>query len=174
MTPGSELKFTKEIIYQRTKDIQFSQASVAATFSDGSLVRELTTNLLFSTVKVTDIPPIRILSFHNTWYALDNRRLRAFKDALIPTIPVMIVSLRDEKIKQEFFTKKTNKSLAEGGTTRNTAKTNSQHFEDGVYVFTKIVLNWTMEQLNSPYHNSVILPLCLQDTLMQTIIIEVF
>ena len=41
-------------------------------------------------VDVEDIPAIRVVKFEGRWYALDNRRLWAFTNAEVSSIPVIV------------------------------------------------------------------------------------
>lgn len=130
------------------RDIHFSQASISSTFNDGTSVKALTTRILAGEVELNQIPPIRVIFYQRRWITLDNRRLRAFKDAFLDKIPVLVCDFGDSVIKKEFFSKKTNKSITEGGVFRTL--TSTQHFEDGTFVFTKRVLNWSLPQLSEP------------------------
>jgi superfamily I DNA and/or RNA helicase len=134
-----------------TKDIYFSQSSVSPFFSDGRSISHLTKNLMQNVINVTSIPNIRVVNDNGKWVTLDNRGLRAFKDAKIDKIAVIVCDLNDSKVKEEFHSKKTNKSSYDGGSIRNLEPHHSQrHFKDGPFVFVKRILNLTFEQLKKP------------------------
>jgi hypothetical protein len=133
-------------------DIHFSQDTINPFFSDETSVAELTDKLASGEILPDQIPPVRIVKSRGKWYSLDNRRLRAFKDALIKSIPVIVCDLNDEEVYNEFIQKKTNKSSAQGGKIRDTNpihESYTDHFEQGVFVFTKKVLSWNIEQLEN-------------------------
>jgi len=135
-----------------TKDIQFSQALVSPTFSDGDLISGLTDELVSRNISVSMVPTIRVVQFRGAWVTLDNRRLRAFKDAMIEKIPVIVCDLKEPSIRREFDDKRSNKTNEGGGTVRPSYQTvgSIQHFDEGVFVFTKKILGLTFEQLKTP------------------------
>jgi hypothetical protein len=133
-----------------TQEIEFSQASVAPHFTDGTLIKHLTNKLLTEEIDVSAIPPIRVIYTQRRWFTLDNRRLRAFKDAFVPQIPVIVSDFSDPNIKKEFFEKKTNRSVTEGGIVRASIEKSEEHFDGGVFAFNKRVLSWNIEQLVNP------------------------
>lgn len=67
--------------YRDPAKIRYSQDSIRTTFRDGRTVKELTEGLKSGKIKPEDIPPIRLVKKDGKWYSLDNRRLKAFKDA---------------------------------------------------------------------------------------------
>ena len=70
------------------------------------------------------------------------------------------MDLKDSEIAKEFWSKKSNKSSTQGGLVRPLPKeSNGQHFEEGIFVFNKRVLNWTLEMIKKPFRNSVNKPL---------------
>lgn len=134
-----------------TQEIHFSQASVSPLFTDGTLVSDLSQKLVQGEVDILQIPFIRVVSFQRKWVSMDNRRLRAFKDAMIEKIPVIVCDLKDPEICREFHDKRTNKSSNGGGVIRTfTTPGSTQHFDDGTFVFTKRILNLTFEQIAQP------------------------
>ncbi|MCP5490940.1 MAG: hypothetical protein H7A42_07505 [Chlamydiales bacterium] len=142
--------------------IRFTQNTISPNFTDGTLVADLTQKLANGQISPDDIPPIRVVRYQSQLWALDNRRLRAFKDSFTNKIPVIHVDLNDPKIKQEFWDKKTNKSVVDGGVVRSPVRLDRQQFEEGVYVFNKRVLNWTFESIEQSMSAYQRIPL--QDT----------
>lgn len=137
--------------------IDFSQQSISEYFADGQLLTEVVQGLIKGTISPADIPSIRIVEVGRRLITLDNRRLRVFKDACVQEIEVIVCSLSDPQIKEEFHFKKTNKTLESGGIIREFGHKASlrnfahqDHFEEGVFVFTKKVLNWNPEQVKKP------------------------
>ena len=131
--------------------IRFTQQTVSPYFSDGiSKVETLAQQLARGEVSAKNIPFIRVVRHKNQLWSLDNRRLRAFKDGLVETIDVMMVDLKDTNIAKEFWDKLSSKSATESGIIRKETLTNAQLFESPIYAFTKIVLNWTFEQIELP------------------------
>ena len=157
-------------VQMSTRQIYCIQNSVSASFTDGKSLDNVVAQLIKGEVSPAQIPPIRVVKWQEKWWSLDNRRLRVFKDAFIAEIPVIILNLRDEAIRTEFQQKRTNKVLDEQGIIRpsydstvsipNNAATTSrsifdsnQHFYNGAYVFTKIILQWSVEQIEKPASN---------------------
>jgi hypothetical protein len=133
-----------------TQNIYFSQASVSEMFTDGTLVSELSRQLISGERRVSEIPAIRIVDFQKKWITLDNRRLRAFKDAMIDQIPAIVCDLKTPEVARDFHAKRTNKSSESGGIVRTFSTASTQHFDDGAFVFVKRILNLTFEQLAEP------------------------
>jgi superfamily I DNA and/or RNA helicase len=133
------------------KEIKFTQNNVSDRFTDGTLLAELSQQLITKQTSLAAIPPIRVVNFRGTWWTLDNRRLRVFNNAFVNEIEVVVCDLKDPAIAREFHSKRTNKSLDSGGEVRLTRATasNDQHFEQGAFVFTRKVLNWTVEQIQN-------------------------
>ena len=144
--PDDEPPAKRKLVSLKVQDIHFSQASVAATFTSGGTISDLTQQLINSEISPENIPPIRVVQYEEQWITLDNRRLRAFKDSFLEYINVFICNLEDHDIKREFDSKRTNKSLRQGGELREAAAA-PEYFQQGTYIFTKKVLNWTFEQL---------------------------
>ena len=140
------------------KNILFTQNTVAGHFDNGQTLAFVTQELIREAITPDAFPPLRIVKHVGQWWSLDNRRLRVFKDALVIEVPVIVCSLGDAPIKREYFDKKTNRSLDQGGSIRPMPVTrmvaaganDGSHFEEGVFVFTKKVLNWNLEQLDNP------------------------
>jgi senataxin len=133
--------------------IRFTQQTVSPYFTDGNTVEELAQQLAIGEISAADIPSIRVVKYKNQLWSLDNRRLRAFKDGLVETINGIMVDMKDPNIAKEFWDKKTSKSATESGIIRKETLYNTQHFESPIYAFTKIVLNWTFEQIAEPMPN---------------------
>ena len=69
------------------QSIRFSQASIKATFRDGTSIDELAVGLQSGRISPHDVPPIRIFEWQSIFFTLDNRRLEAFRKAGVD-IPV--------------------------------------------------------------------------------------
>lgn len=68
--------------YRDPAKIRFSQNSIKGTFyKSNRTVKDLTDDLISGKVKPDQVPPVRIFKESGKWYSLDNRRLKAFKDA---------------------------------------------------------------------------------------------
>lgn len=140
--------------YLEVSQIVFSQRTVSSAFQDGRTLSQLTQQLVEGQVTPEHIPTIRVVKYRGAWYALDNRRLRVFKDAFVEKIPVIICDLGDKAISKEFHQKRTNKTLDGGGAVQQMVVApsygRSAHFDEGSYVFAKKVLSWTFEQIQLP------------------------
>ncbi len=154
--------------YFLTEDIHSSQASISSKFRNGTLIADLSEKLSAHQIDISEISCIRIVQFQDKWVTLDNRRLRAFKDAMIPKIPAQICSLNDPQIYREFHDKRTNKSSEGGGVMRKPALPGTtQHFEGGTFTFVKRILNLSFEQLARPLissHSKTPLPIHFHST----------
>jgi hypothetical protein len=67
--------------YRDPLKIRYSQNNIKSKFSNGSTIKELTNGLKSGKIKPEDIPPIRLIKKDGKWFSIDNRRLKAFKDA---------------------------------------------------------------------------------------------
>jgi hypothetical protein len=56
-------------------------------------------------IKVTDVPIIRVVEYEGKLFTLDNRRLAAFQNAGVKSIPIQRMSLNNYNIKLEFHRK---------------------------------------------------------------------
>lgn len=61
--------------------VRFSQNSIKPTFKDGGSVADLTKRLKDGTIDPKSVKPIRIVEKDGNIFSLDNRRLKAFRDA---------------------------------------------------------------------------------------------
>src|SRR5438270_447670 len=61
--------------------VRFSQRSISPTFGDGSTIEDLTEGLRTGRIRPEDIPPLRLVQREGLFFALDNRRLEAFRRA---------------------------------------------------------------------------------------------
>jgi len=104
-------------------EILFTQASVASTFSDGRSVAELAEGLRNDTKSKEAVKYIRVTRFRDKWFSLDNRRLRAFKDAGVQTITVWVLPFSEAE--KEFFVKYSSPTIDEGGQLRKHAPLHS-------------------------------------------------
>lgn len=138
------------------REIGFSQNSVAPSFTTtlngiGLSLKSTVEKIVSGELKVSDIPPIRVVQYKSRWISLDNRRLRVFKDALVDKVQVVVYSLDEPEIKKEFNEKKTNKSISEGGSIRNnSSRSDDDHFEQGAYIFNKIILGLSIDEIATP------------------------
>ena len=101
----------------RVQDIFFTQHTVGHNFKDGRSVESLTEELKKNTIKPEEVECIRVTWHLERWFALDNRRLRAFKDAGIQMLAVW--ALPFEEVKGEFYYKNTNPTIEGGGQLRH-------------------------------------------------------
>jgi hypothetical protein len=75
--------------------IRFTQNSVSPYFQEGSpspSIEELANSLRSGEVNPGDVPPLRVVSYDDNLYSLDNRRLVAFQQAGVD-VPVVRVPL---------------------------------------------------------------------------------
>lgn len=137
------------------KDIYFSQRTVSESFSDGRPLSQVINQLINGTTKPDQIPKIRVVFFQGRWFTLDNRRLRVFAESRIPQLTVIVCDINQEEVYREFQLKRTNKTIEGGGVVHASrsgfaAYSDNSHFDDGVYLFTKIILSKNFTQLQQP------------------------
>ena len=65
------------------QDVRFSQASIKATFQDGTSIDDLVEGLRSGRIRPHDVPAIRVFERDGKLYTLDNRRLEAFRRASV-------------------------------------------------------------------------------------------
>ncbi|BDU51675.1 hypothetical protein HLVA_22440 (plasmid) [Haliovirga abyssi] len=98
---GSTLKKVGNIIKKLDPSlIRFSQNSIKNTFKNGGKIEDLIAGLKNGSINPDDIPAIRVFEKDGKIYSLDNRRLKAFKDAGLD-INVKRVNTNDLKIERE-------------------------------------------------------------------------
>ena len=73
------------------QSIRFSQASIKATFRDGTSIDDLAEGLQSGRIHPQDIPALRIFERDGKLYTLDNRRLEAFRRAGVD-VPVWMAT----------------------------------------------------------------------------------
>lgn len=73
------------------QSIRFSQASIKATFRDGTSIEDLAEGLQSGRIRPQDIPALRLFGRDGKLYTLDNRRLEAFRRAGID-VPVRMAT----------------------------------------------------------------------------------
>jgi hypothetical protein len=73
------------------QSIRFSQASIKATFRDGTSIDDLAEELRSGHLLPHDVPAIRIFERDGKLFTLDNRRLEAFRRAGID-VPVRMAT----------------------------------------------------------------------------------
>jgi hypothetical protein len=100
----------------RASDIRFTQDSIRATFRDGGSVEELIKGLKSGEIDPADVPAIRVFEKNGVTFSLDNRRLHAFKEAGVESIPTVKVDPTDPAIATEIARKMT--TLDEGKSIR--------------------------------------------------------
>jgi hypothetical protein len=71
--------------------IRFSQASIKATFQDGTSIEDLAAGLRSGHIRPYDVPAIRVFERDRKLFTLDNRRLEAFRRAGVD-VPVRMAS----------------------------------------------------------------------------------
>jgi hypothetical protein len=76
------------------QSIRFSQASIKATFQDGTSIDDLAEGLQSGRIRSYDVPAIRIFERDGKLFTLDNRRLEAFRRAGID-VPVRLATLQE-------------------------------------------------------------------------------
>ncbi len=133
----------------RVRDIQFSQRSVKAQFDNGIPLSDVASQLIQGRLIPSAIPVIRVVTYQQKIFTLDNRRLRTFHLASVDQIEVQVCSLKDPDISREFFSKKNNRTLDGGGEIRSATRVYStpMNYDNGQYVFTKEVLGWNIPQV---------------------------
>jgi hypothetical protein len=96
--------------YRNPHKIRFSQDSIKPIFLNGKgTVSDLTKGLKSGKIKAKDVEPIRIMKRGGHWFSIDNRRLKAFRDAgkSIRTRKATKAEI-ENAIKNEKFTTKNN------------------------------------------------------------------
>jgi hypothetical protein len=73
------------------QSIRFSQASIKATFQDGTSIYDLAAKLRSGRIRPHDVPAIRVFEHDGKFFTLDNRRLEAFRRAGVD-VPVRMAS----------------------------------------------------------------------------------
>ena len=76
------------------QSIRFSQASIKATFRDGTSIDDLAEELQSGHIRPHDVPAIRVLTRDGKLFTLDNRRLEAFRRAGID-VPVRMATRQE-------------------------------------------------------------------------------
>src|SRR5205823_2569574 len=61
--------------------IRFSHDTIKSTFTEGGEVAQMTADLKAGTLAPSSVAPISIVEKNGMIYTLDNRRLKAFRDA---------------------------------------------------------------------------------------------
>ncbi|GBG31376.1 Replication factor C subunit 2 [Hondaea fermentalgiana] len=74
--------------------IYYSVSEISGFFDDGRLVEETVDDLLEEIISPFDIPAITVIEHKGLMYTLDNRRLWAFKEADVSSIPVILQDSR--------------------------------------------------------------------------------
>jgi hypothetical protein len=65
----------------KPQDIRFSQASIKATFREGTSIDNLAESLRSGRIRPHDVSALRVFERDGKLYTLDNRRLEAFRRA---------------------------------------------------------------------------------------------
>jgi hypothetical protein len=76
------------------QNVRFSQASIKATFQDGTSIDDLAEGLRSGRIRPHDVLAIRVFEREGKLYTLDNRRLAAFRRAGID-VPVRMATLQE-------------------------------------------------------------------------------
>lgn len=95
----------KAMEYKNPYSIKFTQFSVSQNFNSNGTINDLISGLRSGQIKVTDIPTIRVVEYEGKLFTLDNRRLVAFQNAGLQSIPIEKVSLGRSEILKEFRNK---------------------------------------------------------------------
>jgi RHS repeat-associated protein len=85
--------------------IRFTQTTVSPNFTKGGTINELIAKLRSGATAASDVETIRVVENEGVLWSLDNRRLLAFSQAGVKTVPVKIVSLADPAIAAEWAAK---------------------------------------------------------------------
>ena len=98
---SEEKKFTYKI---DPFEIMFSQANINSFFQNGYSVEDMIVELVIGSLKIEDVPIIRVCIIDSTFYTCDNRRLYAFQTAMKlglkrQNIPILVVRVEDSNIK---------------------------------------------------------------------------
>lgn len=80
------------------QSIRFSQASIKATFRDGTSIDDLAEGLRNGRIRPPDVPAIRVFERDGRLYTLDNRRLEAFRRA---DVDVLVWMATPQEIAEE-------------------------------------------------------------------------
>lgn len=88
------------------QEIRFCQDSCGQEFRDGRSLKSTVQQLKQGQVTVAELG-IRVVALESVHFALDNRRLKCVKSAFPPSqsIPVLLVDLREPRIKEEWDSK---------------------------------------------------------------------
>jgi hypothetical protein len=76
------------------QSVRFSQASIKATFRDGTSIDDLAEGLRSGRIHPQDVPALRIFERDGKLYTLDNRRLEAFRRAGVD-VPVRMATSQE-------------------------------------------------------------------------------
>lgn len=74
--------------HMNPQDIFYIQDSIASRFQCGRSVRDTMQRLMTGTLSPSQIPAIRVFKMKGKWHTEDNRRLWAFKEAGLTSVPV--------------------------------------------------------------------------------------
>ena len=72
------------------QNIAYLNSSIKKTFSDGRSIKETMYGLRNESISVDDIPAITVIEHDGRTYSLNNRRLWAFKESGVESIPVIV------------------------------------------------------------------------------------
>src|SRR5437764_13208584 len=64
--------------------VRFSQISISYRFRDGGIIDDLAEGLRSGRIRPEDVPPLRLVERDGLFFTLDNRRLEAFRRAVVP------------------------------------------------------------------------------------------
>jgi len=81
--------------YMNPTEIQYTKDIISEAFASGDSI-QATANMLSSGFPVENIPAIRVVQHNTNFFSLDNRRLWAFKESGIQSVPVSFVKLTDK------------------------------------------------------------------------------
>jgi hypothetical protein len=84
-------------------EVRFSQDSVSNNFSDGHTIEQTASALRSGSLSRHDLPKIRLVEHEGNLFTLDNRRLVAFQQANLDSVPYRMAT--GKEIAKEFTRK---------------------------------------------------------------------
>lgn len=102
-----------EPIRVNPQEVKYTQDSISPNFSNGQSVAGTTEQLKNGSLSPNDIKPINVVEHEGQLKSLDNRRLKAMKDAGVTDAPAMKKDLNDPKVLAEFNRKNKTKTAGE-------------------------------------------------------------
>jgi len=94
--------------------IRFTHSSISKVFSDGRRIWDTVELLRKGTLNPSDIPPIRVVFYKQSYWSLDNRRLFVFQEALVKSITVTLIEQKDKSFWRKLTSEDGKNVLIEG------------------------------------------------------------